>query len=86
MATPEKPEDPLKHVAIYKEDADETRRILGDSTSWARKYRAAIEIIKRERLVEKWRRQLLVGLEGVYLVSSEEEDAGKVPPIGGGGV
>jgi len=78
--------EPLKHVTIYKGDADETRRIVGDSTSWARKYRAAIQIIKRERLIEKWRRALLDGIEAVYLVSSEEEDTGEVPPIGGGGV
>jgi len=79
-------EKKLEHVYIWKKDRDEADRLFGDSTSHARRFNAILDVIKRERLVEKVRRQVLGGLEAVYLVSSEEEDTGEVPPIGGGGV
>ncbi len=78
-AKPEEPgktEDPLKHVTIYKDDAEETERLFGDSTSWARKFRAMKDVIKRERLVEKVRRQILGGLETVA-----DEVARRITPV-----
>jgi hypothetical protein len=49
----------LKPVNVYKDDAEETDRILGSNVSWAKRYREMLKLVKRERLVDKLRRAIL---------------------------
>jgi hypothetical protein len=55
MATPEEGPKSLKNVVIYKEDADEMDALWGNGISYARRWRAILELIKKERLVERVR-------------------------------
>ncbi len=69
-------DDPLKTIAVRREDAKEADRLFGDSTSYARRFGAILDVIKRERLVEKVRRQILGGLETVA-----DEVARRITPV-----
>lgn len=60
VSAPPKPdENGLKSVAIYRRDDRRLDQIAGDSVSTAKKVEAILDVIQRERLVEKVRRKIL---------------------------
>ena len=60
MSSSEKvPKKELDHILIYREDRDESDRLFGRSISHAKRQSAIMDVIKRERMVEKVKRRLL---------------------------
>jgi hypothetical protein len=68
MADSGAPEKKLDHITVYPEDKKEMDRLFGDNVSYAKRQHAIVEIIKRERLVDKVRRKILSPLDDVYLL------------------
>lgn len=54
-----KPESDLKNIAVRREDAAESDRIFGKAGSYADRFHAMLETIKRNRKVEEVRRRIL---------------------------
>jgi hypothetical protein len=74
----------LDHIIVYSDDKREMDRLFGESTSYAKRQKAILTVIKRERLVEKVRRQVLGGIEElegrITRVSDAVEEGDLVPP------
>jgi len=86
-------EKKLDHITVYPEDKTEMDRLFGRNVSYAKRQQAILDVVKRERLVDKVRRKILGAAEavseGVYLVdhgqtteapSSDEELTPPTPP------
>ena len=63
MPAAETPDKKLDQIVVYSDDKREMDRLFGDSVSYAKRQKAILAVVKRERLVEKIRRQVLGSLE-----------------------
>ncbi len=86
MPAAETPDKKLDQIVVYSDDKREMDRLFGDSVSYAKRQKAILAVVKRERLVEKIRRQVLGSLEGAYLVSEDTPVDVETPAIGEKGV